>query len=280
MSIVQHTKTLIELCKKFIPPSTIQTKDIEYLKSILQELSKYIEVPKVEIFVPPVCRVTINKKVLEGKNERIFSIKKLIYPPKCKATFGRANLEKENIFYSTLEPITALKEMNPQDGDLITFSYWIPCDKDISFIAVAVACTSESFEKQKNEFSIEVNIKHLNQVQKFDKIRRELIELTGNFLFQCFTKNVLYGNGSDYFLSAFLSNYLLNDLYKNADAIIYPSVQNKFETSNIAIKPSFFDKYYKLKEVEESIYTNTNPSFFVNIVTSTNQFDNDSIVWK
>ena len=69
-------------------------------------------------------RLTINKRVI-GKNKRIHNINFLKYPPAAKVSnYGRCNYPKQSIFYSSFFHMTAINEMKPRIGDIVTFSVW------------------------------------------------------------------------------------------------------------------------------------------------------------
>lgn len=65
-------------------------------------------------------RITINNRIL-GSNKRIKEIKFLKYPLKNMVVkYGRCNFPNQSIFYGTTMILTALNEMKPKVGDLIT----------------------------------------------------------------------------------------------------------------------------------------------------------------
>jgi len=74
---------------------------------------------------PIIERVTVNKRVLKGNNVRIDKVDKLKYPPaECITKYGRANLKQQSVLYGTFNFMTAVKEMKPEKGDLISVSEW------------------------------------------------------------------------------------------------------------------------------------------------------------
>ena len=74
------------------------------------------------------------------------------------------------------------------------------------------------------------------------------------FMADCFSKSINSANHWNYFFSAYLSDKFFNLVEEGKiQAIYYPSVPDKLNSENLAIKPDAFDKTYKLSKVEESI---------------------------
>ena len=73
---------------------------------------------------PTIERITINKNVI-GKNKRIHNLEFLKYPPAEKVNkYGRCNIPGTSVLYGTFMKPTAMMEMAPRVGDLITISKW------------------------------------------------------------------------------------------------------------------------------------------------------------
>ena len=96
---------------------------IELLKPILDEIITFIALPIFdEHNFSEIQRVTINRNVLNGENKSIETISFLKYPPPEYVSYGRANVNGQSVLYATFNLMTAIKEMKPNIGDLITIS--------------------------------------------------------------------------------------------------------------------------------------------------------------
>jgi hypothetical protein len=198
-------------------------------------------------------RITINKRIL-GTNKRIRNIDFLKYPPADKVKkYGRCNLKGESIFYGAPMITTALSEMRPKVGDLITKSIW-KLKEEHTFKVCPIfhiqpangTFNPRTFEMQQSFYQeINKNFKGNN--------REAVINLTKFIAFQ-FSKPVNPENDRDYIFSAFFANKLLNELDGGTiEGIYYPSVKEKLSFENIALKAEIFDKHYILDEVKDSI---------------------------
>lgn len=91
---------------------------------LLDKFLEYFPYLALKDCFSPIYRLTINKSVL-GFNKRIHEIDLLKYPPANKVTkYGRCNLPGQSVLYACFGHLTALNEIKPMKGDLITFSKW------------------------------------------------------------------------------------------------------------------------------------------------------------
>lgn len=231
-------------------------------------------------------RITINYRILDS-NKRIKDIKFLKYPPADMVTkYGRCNLPKQSVFYGSTIFTTAMSEMKPRVGDLITKSIWkLKESKSLKFCPI--------FHNQPTNGTFNPNSRKLEQ--DFNKIlnrdfpedMHKPITNLSKFIAYHFSKYVHYKSNKNYLFSAYFANKILNELEGGTiDGIVYPSVQSQLSFDNVVLKTDVFDANYVLSEVYESI-VNKDPSnggngYFMSGINSCNEFDfeNDKILWN
>jgi len=270
--------------RHFLTKNSINERNIEWLKKYLESITLLTSLTykqKIETF----RRVTINSNIL-GDNTRISEIKYLKYPPKeFVKKYGRANNIGESVLYATFDPITALSEMRPKLGDLITISTWkLKTNYDLTVTPIFKNSTKSG--EVHNEISLRAGIEYNKLLRQYDdeQLRKQL-DIIIQFVADCFNKEVEDGNHFDYFLSSHYAKRLFWELQNGEiDAILYPSVRQSLTLTNIAIKPTIFDKNYGLEQVEESIITQipsrTSSGWLMNGTGYSKTFDEKQIMWK
>ena len=231
-------------------------------------------------------RITINNRILGG-NKRIKEIKFLKYPPADKVTkYGRCNLPKQSVFYGSTMFMTAMSEMKPRVGDLITKSIWkLKEPKHLKFCPIFhVQPTNGTLNPHSWELEQE-----FNKVLKrdFPKEMHEPVTNLSKFIAFHFSKYVHYKRNKDYLFSAYFANKIMNELDGGTiDGIVYPSVQSHLSFENVVLKTDIFDANYELSEVHESIVTK-DPSdggkgYLMSGINDCKEFDfvNDTILWS
>jgi hypothetical protein len=202
---------------------------------------------------PELKRITINRNVV-GANKRIRDICYLKYPPANKVTkYGRCNLPGQSVFYGTFISMTALFEMRPRIGDLITESTWrLKGDQPLIYCPIF---KNQPIRKDViNPRTFNLNQLYIEKLNEYPiNIRRQIDSLV-QFVTDSFTKQVHTSNHLNYIFSAYFSNKILN-VFENGsiEAIYYPSVKEKLSFENIAIKTDVFDRKYELIEVKDSV---------------------------
>lgn len=283
-NIENYLSSLKELYKR------INSTNSEFPVYLENKIQKYFEPIKIlcvtgsGIF-PVIERISVNKRVLKGKmNTRIFEVEKLKYPPeKCVVKYGRANLKGQSVFYGTFNFITAVKEMQPEKGDLITISKWkLKSENDILI-------TCPMFMKQPLDNS--VNIKLLSMFKNFIlDLRRfppqvsKLIYEIHEFYANCFARKIESNNNQGYIYTAILADKILN-YYQNGivDAIIYPSTQEDFKTENIVIKKeSFEDKYMLLETTEKRLldFSENGDKYIFELLGQSKEIKGNCVIWN
>lgn len=231
-------------------------------------------------------RITINNRIL-GSNKRIKEIKFLKYPPAQKVTkYGRCNLPKQSVFYGSTLSMTAMNEMKPRVGDLITKSIWkLKEPKHLTYCPI--------FHIQPTNGTMNPHSWKLEQ--EFNKVLRrdfpqemyEPVIYLSKFIAYHFSKFVHHKRNKDYLFSAYFSNKILNELENGTiDGIVYPSVQSHLSFENVVLKTNVFDENYELSEVRESVITK-DPSdggkgYLMDGINDCREFDydNDKILWN
>ncbi len=204
-------------------------------------------------------RITINKNVI-GHNRRIHDIKFLKYPPSEKVKkYGRCNLPGQSVLYASFLAFTALNEMKPRVGDLITETTW-RAKRDQSLTYCPIFKNQPLKEKFINPRTLELNQLYQNKLNIYPKNVQQQIDAFVQFVTDTFTKRVHPNSHLDYIFSAYFSNKIFHDFEDGKiEAIYYPSVQEKLSFENVAIKPEVFDKKFELAEVYDSVVV-TDPS--------------------
>jgi hypothetical protein len=221
-----------------------------------------------------------DKKVLSRKEKRISEVRLLKYPPKeCVTKMGRANLIEESVLYATFDPITAYREMRPMHGDLITISKWnLKKECNLKYTPIFKITGSDDIH---NEMSLGFLNDYKECLQNIDSNIAEMIDLLINFMAECFSKEVDDNNMYDYFLSAYFSNKLLHHFESGSiEAILYPSVRQSLQLSNIAVKADSFDEKFELVEVLEGRVYQQPRGYFLDYTIITKDFNDDEIFWS
>lgn len=232
---------------------------------------------------PTIERITVNKRVI-GTNTRILEEKKLKYQPaECVKKYGRANLKCQSVFYGTFNFMTAIKEINPEIGDLITVSRWKLKNENDSLVVCPM------FLKQPNDGSTNYRLKTLykcfiKELQNFPPPVSNLYFEIHQFYSKFFAREIDSNDNQGYLITALLADKILNK-YKNGivDAILYPSTKEDLRTENIAIKKESFDAKYQLSEtIEKRLLkiTQNGERFEFERLGESLKIDGHNIIWK
>lgn len=234
-----------------------------------------------EGYFPIIERITINKKVI-NKNLRINEVSKLKYPPaECVKSYGRANLKNQSVFYGTFDFITAVKEMKPEKGDLITISKWILKNK-FDTLVICPMFLRQPIDGSKNIHLLNLYNWFIRELKRFPPQESKLYFETHQFYSDCFAREVIDNQG--YIISAILADKIFNQ-YENGivDAIIYPSTRVDLQNSNIAIKKGSFDQKYELSEtIEKRLldFSKNSDRYVFEKFGESLKIDGNSIIWK
>jgi len=229
---------------------------------------------------PIIERITVNKRVNHSKNERIYEPQKLSYPPKKYISkYGRANLKEQSVFYGTFDFITAMQEMAPEIGDIITISKWRNMNGQ-DLIVCPMFVSKPKIETKNIQM---LNIYNLLHKEAQKKYCSNFIMNVMSFYAHCFAEEIDHTNNKTYIFTALLSDKILHQ-YENGiiDAILYPSVKNDQQTNNIAIKPTAFDRNYELYHTIEKrvISVEKNNEYRLEILGQSKKIMKDYIEWQ
>lgn len=207
---------------------------------------------------PQLDRITINRNVLGGQNKRIFNTSFLTYPPaKYVTKYGRANLRGQSTFYGTNTWLVAINEVKPSIGDLITKTTW-RLNEGEEVIYCPIFKNQPTKEAVINPEFFEIEQVYKKHKSKYPPNSYKLVDSLMQFVADAFTKDVAKDDEYGYFFSAYFADKIFNELSNGEiEAIWYPSVANKLSFSNVAVKPSSFDKKYKLVKVKDSVIVST-----------------------
>jgi hypothetical protein len=250
-------------------------KLLEYIKPFFRHLI-------LSASFPEITRLTINRKVIK-KNERLLNIRHIKYPPSdLVEKFGRCNQPYQSILYAGFIKPTIISELKPEIGDLITTSVWKEKkDRQMFFCPIFL---NQPTDGTFNPRSFEMNQKFERTIKDFSENEKTLIRYISQFVADEFSKEIYSDNDYEYFLSAYFSSVIFNEINNGkVDAIYYPSVQEKLSDENIAIKPNVFDENYELVEVSDAVVVSKSGrlQYFMQGIGSTSKFDlgNDLILW-
>lgn len=276
----------------------IEESNVNFIIKLLDKLLIYFPYNKHSYSFKYLFRLVINKRIVNN-NVRLTQVRNLKYPPRkeCVKKYGRCNLPQQNILYASLSSMTALDEMKPQKGDLITETVWKKkSGKHLTYIPIFAnqptnqpminPNTGEIIQALINMRTFEMNEQFHLIISNYPKNLRLLCIKLVQFFADCFSKQVNCANHFNYLFSAYIADKFLNKVdNKEIDAIYYPSVADKLNSENMAIKPTAFDDIYEPFGVIESVITQ-DPSqdrggYHMNMTLATTTFDFklDKIVW-
>ncbi len=181
-------------------------------------------------------RISFNKFIPTQKGDgRLEKISDLLGPPENKSTYGRCNFPGESVFYSSLFIKTAILETKPVKNDFITLTEW-HLKPGKSLLGTCIFHHPDVVSANKE--SKEAYDGYLLEMEKTDPILAQIVDSILKFLTEEYIKPVQKDKPREYLFSAHFSSVLLKSKSpegQRIEAIMYPSVQNKYEVTNIAI---------------------------------------------
>lgn len=272
--------------------STFTSQDLEDFKNYIKYIYNYIV-----LFVNTTEIFQMYRIVIYSDNKTITNKKWLTYPPlhivKKLDKFNRANTPNTTIFYGAETIDAALNELKKhiKVGDLVTVGKWVPRQKK-TFVSYTISHSKVAYGI--NFGSTQALHGFLNYSKTQNKFYTEIIEKYLSILGYEYSKEI--NHHFEYFISATFSETILdNPQNKNTkfdvECMVYPSVGNKFKTSNIAIKKDVFRHNFKLEKVIEFKVTEmhfdrnmSSETEGINLVDYedlkiTSKFDENQIIW-
>jgi len=261
-------KECIDFYKNVIPK--LKDFDLKALgKSEIQEFLEYylyiftyLIAQSNDLYIYRLFRLVDNESIL-GKPDRIREGKYLSYPPleivQRNKKFNRANTPDFNVFYGSFSIDNVLLETKPEVGRFVTIGQWIPVAGDQVKVISYPICPNPMKYKV-NYDAHAAYYAYERQSTKVDPLLFDWMGVMFNFINDEFAKPVTHH--LEYLYSALFSKRVFeienepNPDY-NFECIIYPSVGNKLDAQNIALKPFVIDTKFKLWKVYEFEITST-----------------------
>jgi len=206
-----------------------------------------------------------------NKKPILHSVNEILAPhPKHVNNLGRFNITSESVFYCSTEPVTSLKELNPEKGDIITLlEFGLKSKLDnLLFIGHKILAQNplltdilDNFYQNRN-----VNQKQIEMTEIIDEI----------FSIHCYSQTM----ESYKILKAY---WELGKKHMVANGIIYPSFHNSLRAANLVIKPDYLHplikpiRFYIIKIIESRF-----DHFFDYVLTHKGKLksNKDIITWK
>lgn len=250
-------KKNLQILREFFGKETTAT-NVQSIIKLIDRILIYLVFSKDKLSFEKLFRLTINKTIVND-NIRLKYIVNLKYPPdkKCIKKYGRCNLPEQSVLYASLMSMTALGEMRPKAGDLITETVWKrKSEKPLTIIPIFSNQPTNppmiSWETGKiipnltNFRTLELHERFIEQISNYPKNLKELVILINQFIADCFSKRIKDENHFDYVFSAYIADKFFNTVENGEiDAIYYPSVASQLNSENLAIKPAIFDELYE-----------------------------------
>ncbi|MDM1410716.1 hypothetical protein HX038_08100 [Myroides odoratimimus] len=226
-------------------------KDFENFKNYIFYAFNYLILLSNKVVISQVFRVVVNRDKKSITKKSLLS-----YPPlhvvKKLNKYNRVNTPNTNVFYCSETINTALNEIKPKVGDIVTVSIWEPIDKNRTFNSYPISHGANAYGVNPHATNA------MNAVNEFKKKTNKLfsrfIDPYFHLLGREFEKPI--NHHYEYLLSAMFSEKIFEN-NKRADTgfdfecITYPSVGNKFTTSNIAFRKDIIRHHFKLAKVVE-----------------------------
>jgi hypothetical protein len=238
------------------------------------------------------ARLVKNEDVIK-KRKSIEDTKYLKYPPltlvKEIGKYNRASTSNSTVFYGAECCDATLLETKPKKNDLVTVGVWKYRHPEKKIMTYPITFGKEAIQANphtKKGYDYFQKVKEINDPQLM-----EFMEIFFDFLGLEFSKQVV--DHYQYFYSAIYSDKIFENTDPVFNAIVYPSVQNRFKYHNIAIRHTFFDEEFYIDrifefEIEDTFYDQEFPfshAFHVSYVKPKNvrepkQIDIDGkIIW-
>ena len=260
----------------FLKPGTIRgPEELKLISGILDLLLQIMPHPAYQMQPAELTRLTRNASNPGVGNDRIKYLKHLIFPPEGAVTkFGRCNIPKSSVFYSSFHFITNMKEVHVQVGDVVTHSKWKMKDSAGELNIFPIFYLTNLDGRPHNGLSLDLLMMHRNYLAAATEEEKEYMNIIGEFLAKCFAKVVDLNNHLDYYLSAYLSDRILANSAAQYDGILYPSVQDRLGTSNVVLTQKAFLNNFEPTEVTHDILISvTNGGAMFDGIHHTRKFD-------
>jgi hypothetical protein len=252
------------------------------VKLILDSFLNHLPHPDYFISPATITRLTKNSNIPGIGLNRLTKVEHISHPKtEFVKTYGRCNIPGSPVFYGSFNFITIMKEMRVKKGDIVTHSRWRLKSNATSLKVFPIFFLTESSRNVHNSLSLDIKRMHQNYINDLQESEKEYMNISMELIARIFAKDVDIDNHYDYLLSAYLSNNILSNPEAQYDAIMYPSVQDGLETTNLAITPMAMSKF-EPEEVTHDIFLGIrNGGGMFNGIYHTHRFDVDNglILW-
>lgn len=287
-------KTL-NLSLRSLDYSSFSDTDFEDFKNYLVFALNHIVLLSNNIVIDRLYRIVVNEQINGSKNS-LTKKSFLTYPPlhivQKNKKYNRANTPNTTVFYGSESIDTALNEVRPNSGDVITIGFWEPTKKNI-FNSYPITHSFDGYGINYASTRAVLALLELRQ-NRYKKFYDSYMEPHLSILGYEFSKPIKHHY--EYLISSMLAEEILNsplnrNTYFDFECLIYPSVGNKFQTSNLAIKSEVFRNNFELSKVIELEVTSINferahegNSDNITLVDYknikiTDNIDNNDIIW-
>ncbi len=274
---------------------TFTSKDFKNFENYIFYAFNYFPALANKLTIYQLYRVVINEH-LTGTKESLTKKGLLSYPPlhivKKINKYNRANTPRTNVFYGAETIDTALNEIKPEIRDKVTVGVWKPT-VEREFNSYPISHSEKGFGVNENSTNA---IRAFNEFKKtHDKVLTDHMEPYFHVLGYEYSKPIKHHY--EYLISAMFSEKILNNPQNKGtsfdfECIIYPSVGNKFKTSNVAVRKDILRHEFELTKVIEFEVTEchyekgqkTNPES-INLVDfkdyrTTERIEDNRIIWE
>ena len=217
------------------------------------------------------------------------NVGQLWYPPSDKINkYGRLNRPKQSLFYIAASQDTAILEMRPQKGDILTIlrCKLINSNKKPHVMELGGA---EKFSQHKIQSTINLfentntGRRYLGSKENIEKNRK-----IRSFLAREFTRIIDRGKEHEFKITVAIADILMSS--NNIDGVEYPSIAGDVENwrggMNMALKPSSADSLYKayhcwVSQVEETPEERIDGKFLMRCIGTAKSISNSGkITWN
>ncbi|MEJ2901628.1 hypothetical protein WAE58_04305 [Pedobacter panaciterrae] len=206
------------------------------------------------VTVSDLYRVVKNISYALPNYKSICETKYLTYPPldvvKKNNVYNRANNPNFNLFYGADSINSALRELHPEKGEIVTVGIWTALYPEKEIICFPITHGTGARLVHPQLESLHTEFQKL-KTKPHQSLLIEYFDTILDFLADEFSKPI--SDPRDYYLSALYAEQIfeLEDPNWTYNGIYYPSVQNKFKYFNVAVRPDYFDNNFALRKIIE-----------------------------
>ena len=200
------------------------------------------------------------------------------YPPMDLSPLGRANRDKESMFYASGNPAATLFELGLAAGDTFALSTWT---SHSDLVLLDIGYTASSFKKLDSDRACPVIVPAEKKLLLEHTQKNQIIH---EFFAKVFTDTNIPENNVHRLSSLIAKGFCQLCKSRGIEGgIAYPATKIKGNGENIALPPSYADNHLKLKEVQWCRIDHVNESSLEYICTplnsSTSFSENGDIYW-